>query len=482
MYKFRVNALAPTRFRRGLHFKQSATRWTSAARRALGLTALLASLWCPTLSAAPWLHPSFNLEEQQTLRADTRALSLLDRWLDDSEIVLPDSQTHTGGHASEGAEPRTSQRGWTQSSQGSSPVCELRRGPVSFSEFVAARVHFVYPNRLVIPGLGPTPGPALGPAFGPSLEPSVEPNRGDETHAPLPLPGPSASGAPEGAQATASSGRGSSAQPPSGWIGNAPLRQLRARNESLLLIKQSLLASLPQQERLDPPSGLPFVLHPRVGWLRLGERYFNADDVELGIFESRGGVGQVQEDPAASSCSESRDTAPQLSADLLGGLIEVRSLSRVAKQLSRLATWVHEARHSDCSPGAFLSWTENPRILPGSRCGWVHSRCLAGSIYSGALACDATLGGAYGIQAEFFRRIHRACTRCSGVQRRAALIHLHEVLAHLGPGALNQWRARRRFKLSSEFELPEQIILTGARRQSLTSARDLSLEFFLRTH
>lgn len=459
-----MNGPAPTRRRRELLLKQLTPCWTSRAGMALVRAALLAGLWTSAVHAAPWLHPRFTIEEQQILRADTRALSLLDQWLDDSEIVLPERHLHGVEVGSETPELRISERSSARTSSGREPVCELRRRPVSFSEFVAARVHFVYPNRLVIPG----------------LLPGLAPRADGEAQTPLPFPGSTTRPVNDSAPTTPS--LGSSVQPPSGRGGHAPLNQLRARNESLLLIKQSLLSLRPHQESLDAPSGLPLVLHPRVGWLRLGERYFNADDVEMGIFESRARSGGENGDPEAAACPRLGDVDAQLSTDLFGGLIEVRDLSRVGKQLSRLATWVHEARHSDCSPGAFLSWSENPRILPGSRCGWVHSRCLPGSIYAGALACDATLGGAYGVQAEFFRRIHRACTRCSVVQRRAALIHLHEILAHLGPGALQQWRTRRRFKLSGQFELPEQVLVTGARRQSLLTAHELSLEFFLRTH
>lgn len=82
----------------------------------------------------------------------------------------------------------------------------------------------------------------------------------------------------------------------------------------------------------------------------------------------------------------------------------------------RISTFVHEARHSDCTGG--LSNQDIGCIrsgeLPGNLgCGHLHVMCPAGHPYAGVTACDDSPWGAYSIQAIFDANLEKNCTNCS---------------------------------------------------------------------
>ena len=94
-------------------------------------------------------------------------------------------------------------------------------------------------------------------------------------------------------------------------------------------------------------------------------------------------------------------------------------------QIRRLATLVHEARHSDCpvAPSAdqlknFFSSGERG----GSTCNYSHAVCPAGHALEGLEACDTLPWGAYGVSAVFLDKIAKDCSSCSEEEKQLALI------------------------------------------------------------
>lgn len=98
--------------------------------------------------------------------------------------------------------------------------------------------------------------------------------------------------------------------------------------------------------------------------------------------------------------------------------------------LYRVATLVHEARHSDCPGGLDAEDVRRIRshAYPANRaCGHAHSACPAtiplpsGGFephpYAGALACDAVPWGAYAVQAAFALGFARDCRDCTEAER-----------------------------------------------------------------
>jgi hypothetical protein len=72
--------------------------------------------------------------------------------------------------------------------------------------------------------------------------------------------------------------------------------------------------------------------------------------------------------------------------------------STATAKLFRLATLVHESRHSDGH---------------GESAVFLHEKCPAGHSYEGLAACDIAANGPYGIQAGFLRIAMSACKDCS---------------------------------------------------------------------
>ena len=98
-------------------------------------------------------------------------------------------------------------------------------------------------------------------------------------------------------------------------------------------------------------------------------------------------------------------------------------------QLQRMATLVHEARHSDCTGG--LSAQDIERIrdqnlpaeerVPANRsCGHLHVDCPQGHDLAGIPACDQHAWGAYSIEMVFAENVAYLCTNCTEEERQQA--------------------------------------------------------------
>jgi hypothetical protein len=76
----------------------------------------------------------------------------------------------------------------------------------------------------------------------------------------------------------------------------------------------------------------------------------------------------------------------------------------------RIATLVHESRHSDCTGGLAADFVTKAQAAASSDafladlgvdqiyCGHLHIKCLVGSDLAGIVACDAEVWGAYGVE------------------------------------------------------------------------------------
>jgi hypothetical protein len=84
--------------------------------------------------------------------------------------------------------------------------------------------------------------------------------------------------------------------------------------------------------------------------------------------------------------------------------------------LARIATLVHEARHSDCTGGLAQADLEKLRaqdIPDGHGCGHLHVVCPPGHPYAGIYACDDLAWGAYSIEAIYAAAILKHCQNCT---------------------------------------------------------------------
>ncbi len=72
------------------------------------------------------------------------------------------------------------------------------------------------------------------------------------------------------------------------------------------------------------------------------------------------------------------------------------------RSLERIFTLLHEARHSDGN---------------GKNLGMMHFFCPQGHPYSGYAACDLSLNGSYGVEAQFRKAMTESCSECTIAQR-----------------------------------------------------------------
>jgi hypothetical protein len=89
----------------------------------------------------------------------------------------------------------------------------------------------------------------------------------------------------------------------------------------------------------------------------------------------------------------------------------------------RIATLIHEARHSDCTGG--ISSSDLEKLLTGddpdkSNCGHLHVRCPEGHRYDGVYACDDEAWGAYSVEATYLTGIIKKCSNCSAEEKAIA--------------------------------------------------------------
>lgn len=105
-------------------------------------------------------------------------------------------------------------------------------------------------------------------------------------------------------------------------------------------------------------------------------------------------------------------------------------------QIVRIATLVHEARHSDCTGGisrSDLQKLQNGDIPENHSCGHLHVRCPAGHDYEGAFACDGEAWGAYSIQALYAAALVKNCSNCTAEEQNQALMIFSDSLNRVIP-------------------------------------------------
>jgi hypothetical protein len=105
-------------------------------------------------------------------------------------------------------------------------------------------------------------------------------------------------------------------------------------------------------------------------------------------------------------------------------------------QLVRVATLIHEARHSDCTGGMVRSDLDliKQGDLPENRsCGHLHVRCPEGHEYEGAYACDGDAWGAYSIEGLFAAGLVKNCTNCSTADQNVALVIFADSMSRVIP-------------------------------------------------
>jgi hypothetical protein len=83
-----------------------------------------------------------------------------------------------------------------------------------------------------------------------------------------------------------------------------------------------------------------------------------------------------------------------------------------------ISTFVHEARHSDCTKGS-------------KHCSHKHSVCPKGHDLEGIKACDAHRWGAYSIQALHLKNLYKNCQNCTEEEKQLQLISLTETISRI---------------------------------------------------
>ncbi len=102
--------------------------------------------------------------------------------------------------------------------------------------------------------------------------------------------------------------------------------------------------------------------------------------------------------------------------------------------VERIATLVHEARHSDCTGGATRKEMElylSNEYTQGTACGHLHALCPEGHPYAGHFACDDRAWGAYAIEAAFAAAAGKNCKRCAEVEKQLLLMTAADSLSRV---------------------------------------------------
>lgn len=87
-----------------------------------------------------------------------------------------------------------------------------------------------------------------------------------------------------------------------------------------------------------------------------------------------------------------------------------------AKKLWPLLTLFHEGRHSDGH---------------ADNVGFPHSICPEGHDFAGYAACDRSLNGAYGIEAELYKNYIEVCDKCTAVEREFLRLSYADILGRI---------------------------------------------------
>ena len=117
--------------------------------------------------------------------------------------------------------------------------------------------------------------------------------------------------------------------------------------------------------------------------------------------------------------------------------------------VARLATLIHEGRHSDCTGGfspslidafsSVLSAGGNDpfaSLVGNTRCGHLHATCPddhPSSELRGKAACDSSPWGAYAIETVFAQAVATECSSCSLLERQVALLSAVDSKSRLIP-------------------------------------------------
>jgi len=116
------------------------------------------------------------------------------------------------------------------------------------------------------------------------------------------------------------------------------------------------------------------------------------------------------------------------------GIIRIGGGYRRFPRIDRIASLVHEARHSDCTGGISqldLQRFRN-RVRPqDTACGHLHVACPPGHLYAGQHGCEDRAWGAYGIQAVFLNAVRTNCARCTRVEKQVASAGLLDALSRI---------------------------------------------------
>lgn len=102
-------------------------------------------------------------------------------------------------------------------------------------------------------------------------------------------------------------------------------------------------------------------------------------------------------------------------------------------EIARVATLVHEARHSDCPNGfpASALVTNSFRASDLNQCGHVHVDCPAGHAFGGLPACDASPWGAYSMNLIYLAAVQDTCVGCSEAIRQVAIVQAADAQTRL---------------------------------------------------
>jgi hypothetical protein len=102
--------------------------------------------------------------------------------------------------------------------------------------------------------------------------------------------------------------------------------------------------------------------------------------------------------------------------------------------IQRIATFIHEARHSDCTGGiseAELAALARGETIPSHSCGHRHVVCPEGHELAGLPACDAHAWGAYSVEAIFTLALAKACTSCSEKDKNLAVAAYFDAISRV---------------------------------------------------
>jgi hypothetical protein len=116
------------------------------------------------------------------------------------------------------------------------------------------------------------------------------------------------------------------------------------------------------------------------------------------------------------------------------GIIRLGSGYSRFPRIDRVASLIHEARHSDCTGGiteADLTRFRR-RLQPREvSCGHLHAVCPEGHPYAGTYGCDARAWGAYSVQAAFLAAVRSNCRSCSQTDKQVASAGLLDAISRI---------------------------------------------------